>query len=65
VKDSLPTDPIEWKENAQLVNATWWQDWTAWIGQRGGEMITAPEHPGSDDYPPIEKAPGSYVFATV
>ena len=27
-------------------------------------MIPAPDHEGSDDYPPIEKAPGSYVRAT-
>ena len=64
VNDSLPADPHEWKANAQLVDATWWQDWTAWIAERGGEMIPAPDHPGNDDYPPIEKAPGSYVRAT-
>jgi polyhydroxyalkanoate synthase len=64
VNDSHPDDPLEWKADAQLVDATWWQDWTAWIAERGGEMIPAPEHPGNDDYPPIEKAPGSYVRAT-
>jgi polyhydroxyalkanoate synthase len=64
VNDSLPADPHEWKEDAQLVNATWWQDWTPWIAERGREMIPPPERPGSDEFPPIEKAPGSYVFAT-
>jgi polyhydroxyalkanoate synthase len=64
VNDSQPDDPLEWKADAQLVEATWWQDWTAWIAERGGEMIPAPEHQGNDDYPPIEKAPGSYVRAT-
>src|SRR6478752_3067546 len=64
VDDSLPADPHEWKANAELVNATWWQDWTAWIAERGGEMVPAPDHQGSDDYPPVEKAPGSYVRAT-
>jgi polyhydroxyalkanoate synthase len=64
VNDSHPDDPFEWKADAQLVEATWWQDWTAWIAERGGEMIPAPDHPGNDDYPPIEKAPGSYVRAT-
>jgi polyhydroxyalkanoate synthase len=61
VNDSLPPDPHEWKANAQLVNATWWQDWTAWIGERGGPMVPASGHPGNENYPPIEKAPGSYV----
>jgi poly[(R)-3-hydroxyalkanoate] polymerase subunit PhaC len=64
VNDGLPADPHEWKANAELVDDTWWQDWTAWIGERGGEMIPAPDHLGGDNYPPIEEAPGSYVRAT-
>jgi len=64
VNDSLPTEPQVWKANAQLVNATWWQDWTAWIGERGGPKVSASDQLGNKDYPPIEKAPGSYVRAT-
>jgi polyhydroxyalkanoate synthase subunit PhaC len=64
VNDTLPADAHEWKANADLVNDTWWEDWAAWIADRGGEKIPAPDHEGSDDYPPIEKAPGTYVRAT-
>ena len=64
VNDSLPADPHEWQANAQLVNATWWQDWTAWIAEHGGSKVAAPDQLGSKDYPPIEEAPGSYVRAT-
>jgi polyhydroxyalkanoate synthase len=64
VNDSLPADPHEWKKHAQLVEATWWQDWTAWIAERGGDMVAAPDSLGNDDFPPIEKAPGTYVLAT-
>ncbi|MBS1693321.1 MAG: alpha/beta fold hydrolase [Actinobacteria bacterium] len=64
VNDSLPADPNEWKANAQLVDATWWQDWTTWIGERGGPKVPAPDHLGSEDHPVIEAAPGSYVRAT-
>src|SRR6478752_6552547 len=64
VNDSLPADPQEWRANAQQVNATWWQDWATWIGERGGPMVPAPDHLGSQDYPVIEPAPGSYVRAT-
>ena len=64
VNDSLPADPHKWREHAQLVEATWWQDWTAWIAERGGDMVPAPEQLGNDAYPPIEDAPGSYVLAT-
>ena len=64
VNEILPADPHEWKANAQLVDATWWQDWIAWIDSRGGDKVAAPERLGSDDYPPCEPAPGSYVRAT-
>jgi polyhydroxyalkanoate synthase subunit PhaC len=64
VNDSLPADPHEWEANAQMVNATWWQDWTAWIAERGGPKVAASDHLGNEDYPTIEKAPGSYVRAT-
>jgi polyhydroxyalkanoate synthase len=63
VNDSQPADPHEWKAHAELVDATWWQDWTPWIAERGEDMIPAPDHRGSDTYPPIENAPGSYVRA--
>jgi polyhydroxyalkanoate synthase len=61
VNESLPADPGEWKANAELVNATWWEDWAAWIGDRGGQMVPAPARLGSDEYPPLEPAPGRYV----
>ncbi|MBS4727972.1 alpha/beta fold hydrolase [Mycobacterium sp. SM1] len=61
VNESLPADPAEWKANAQLVAATWWQDWTEWIAGRGGQLVAAPDRPGSDDYPELCQAPGSYV----
>jgi polyhydroxyalkanoate synthase subunit PhaC len=64
VNDNVPGDPHEWKANAGLVNATWWQDWTAWIGERGGPMVPASDHLGNEGYPPIEDAPGSYVRGT-
>jgi polyhydroxyalkanoate synthase len=63
VNDSLPADPHEWKADAQQVDGTWWNDWTTWIADRGGEMVAPPEQLGSDAYPPIEPAPGSYVRA--
>jgi len=64
VNDSLPADPQEWKANAQLVDATWWEDWITWVSERGGEKVPAPTQAGSDEYPPIEPAPGTYVRAT-
>ena len=64
VNDEVHADPLEWKANAQLINATWWQDWIAWIGERGGEKVSAPAQVGSEEYPAIEPAPGHYVRET-
>jgi polyhydroxyalkanoate synthase len=61
----MPADPQEWKENAQLQDGTWWQDWTAWIDKQGGASVAAPLRLGSKEHPPIEPAPGSYVRARV
>jgi polyhydroxyalkanoate synthase subunit PhaC len=59
--DNLPADPLEWKENAQLEDGTWWQDWSEWIAKQGGPKVAAPRRLGSKDHPVIEAAPGSYV----
>jgi polyhydroxyalkanoate synthase len=50
----------EWLENAEQHEGTWWVDFTEWLGQHSGEQID-PSQVGSDEYPPIEDAPGSYV----
>ena len=64
VNDEVHADPLEWKANAQLINATWWQDWIAWIGERGGEKVSAPAQVGSEECPATEPAPGRYVRET-
>ena len=50
----------EWRENAEEHEGTWWEDWRGWLEQRSGEQ-TDPPQVGSDQYPPIEDAPGTYV----
>jgi polyhydroxyalkanoate synthase subunit PhaC len=59
--DDLPADPQDWKDNARLTDGTWWDDWAAWIAARGGPKVAPPRRLGSNDHPPIEPAPGSYV----
>src|SRR5918998_989015 len=53
----------EWRENAEEHEGTWWEDWRGWLEQRSGEQADAPQL-GSDQYPPIEDAPGTYVRET-
>ncbi len=59
--DALPADPEEWKANAKMQDGTWWEDWAKWIAKQGGPKVPARRQLGSEDYPPIEAAPGSYV----
>jgi polyhydroxyalkanoate synthase len=50
----------EWRKNATEHEGSWWEDWTNWLEPRSGEKVSPPQV-GSEDYPPIENAPGTYV----
>ena len=50
----------EWHENATEHEGSWWTDWVAWLNKRSGKKVDPPKM-GSDDHPPIEDAPGTYV----
>src|SRR5215218_967828 len=50
----------EWRESAEEHEGTWWEDWRGWLEQRSGEQ-TDPPQVGSEQHPPIEDAPGTYV----
>jgi class II poly(R)-hydroxyalkanoic acid synthase len=57
-----PPDPEQWRDTASRVTGSWWPDFAAWLAEHGGAELPAPAAPGSDQHPPIEPAPGSYVF---
>ncbi|HSL01217.1 MAG TPA: class I poly(R)-hydroxyalkanoic acid synthase [Rubrobacteraceae bacterium] len=50
----------EWRQNATEREGSWWQDWKDWLEPHSGEKV-APPSMGSDTYPPLEDAPGTYV----
>lgn len=50
----------EWRENAKEHEGSWWEDWTKWLADHSGKKVSPPQM-GSESYPPIEDAPGSYV----
>jgi polyhydroxyalkanoate synthase len=52
--------PDKWLENAEEHEGSWWEDWTGWLDSYSGEQVDPPQV-GSDQYPPIEDAPGTYV----
>ncbi|QYX55756.1 class I poly(R)-hydroxyalkanoic acid synthase [Roseovarius sp. SCSIO 43702] len=56
----VEADAEGWIEAAEFHEGSWWPRWEAWLRPRSGKKVPA-RQPGSDDFPPIEPAPGSYV----
>jgi polyhydroxyalkanoate synthase subunit PhaC len=50
----------EWRANATEHEGSWWEDWTDWLEPFSGDKVDPPKM-GSEKYPPIEDAPGTYV----
>ncbi|GLS27537.1 class I poly(R)-hydroxyalkanoic acid synthase [Marinibactrum halimedae] len=61
VNESLPESAEHWLESATEVSGSWWKDWDQWLASRSGEKQSANAQLGSDEFPPIEAAPGRYV----
>ncbi|MGH3620755.1 MAG: PHA/PHB synthase family protein [Sciscionella sp.] len=59
----LPEDPERWRAQADEVPTTWWEDWTEWIAERGGDQVPPPRL-GSENHPATADAPGTYVRQT-
>jgi polyhydroxyalkanoate synthase len=51
----------EWFEGAEQHKGSWWSDWVEWLTSRSGKEVPPPSM-GSDTYPPITSAPGTFVF---
>lgn len=63
VGDRYPPDPHEWLADAEQRKGTWWEDWHAWLVERTGPQKAAPTELGGPGHPPLDPAPGTYVFA--
>ncbi|MGY1601134.1 PHA/PHB synthase family protein [Geodermatophilus sp. SYSU D00815] len=61
VAGSTPPDPDEWLRQAETVKGSWWPDFTAWLGERCGEQVPAPDRL-EGDLEVLAEAPGTYVF---
>jgi polyhydroxyalkanoate synthase subunit PhaC len=60
VNDATPPEPDDWLAGAQEHEGSWWHDWAEWIAERAGARREPPPM-GSDDFPPLADAPGTYV----
>ena len=59
-KTPNPPTAQQWREAAEHRSGSWWEDWARWAGRRAGRR-TDPPSMGSEKYPAIGDAPGSYV----
>jgi polyhydroxyalkanoate synthase len=63
VNDELPASHDEWRDGAQQVMGTWWNDWASWLEQRSGRKVNARKTLGKKgSYEAMEAAPGTYVY---
>jgi polyhydroxyalkanoate synthase len=51
----------EWYLNRQTRKGSWWGDWVRWLLEQSDSRRTPPAM-GSEKYPPLERAPGTYVM---
>ncbi len=57
---ALPESADEWLESATQKDGSWWPEWERWVKRFGGKKIPA-RISGSEAYPPLADAPGTYV----
>jgi len=56
-----PTDPDEWLKTATVEKGSWWRPWTEWLIPRSGHERLPHKTLGSQQYRPLDPAPGTYV----
>jgi polyhydroxyalkanoate synthase len=57
-----PRDAHAWLAGATEQRGSWWDSYTTWLAERGGEQRPAPRELGTQTYPVLAAAPGTYVF---
>jgi polyhydroxyalkanoate synthase len=59
--DNIP-DADAWLKTARSNAGSWWPDYADWLADRSGLEKEAPAPLGTPSFPPLEAAPGTYVF---
>jgi len=57
-----PVGPDAFLAASEKRKGSWWLDWRDWLHARSGEEVDAPKSLGSQRYPALAPAPGTYVF---
>jgi len=60
-----PCDPDTWLARTPQQEGSWWTAWARWLAERSsGRVPPRPLGAAEQGYPPLEDAPGTYVFET-
>jgi polyhydroxyalkanoate synthase len=51
----------EWLAGSERHEGSWWEHGVAWSTARSGALVDAPDTPGSEGFPVLGEAPGTYV----
>jgi polyhydroxyalkanoate synthase len=62
-EDAQSLAPDAWLEGASEHEGSWWLDWIPWLEGHSGSLVKPPSM-GTDEFPPIMDAPGTYVLET-
>ncbi len=58
-------DPETYRETATRKEGSWWPEWERWLARKSSKAVSPPSMGAPDaGLPPLEPAPGSYVFET-
>jgi polyhydroxyalkanoate synthase len=56
-------DPKTWQEQTPSVSGSWWLTWQNWLAEHSGNPTELPGLGAAEaGYPPLDDAPGTYVF---
>ncbi|MDJ1007934.1 MAG: class I poly(R)-hydroxyalkanoic acid synthase [Paracoccaceae bacterium] len=58
--EAWPSNPAEWRAEAEFHDGSWWPRWGAWLAKRSGKKVAA-RQPGDASHPVLAPAPGTYV----
>jgi len=61
VASENPPDPAEWLAHATSVPGSWWPHYSSWLAARSGGTKKSRAKAGSNEYPALCPAPGTYV----
>lgn len=53
--------PKAWCQGTKKISGSWWEDWVTWLRPQCGTQQSPPAL-GSEQYPALADAPGSYVL---